>query len=98
MPQQQQEPANQWCHAEAQKLRGQLERAQDALRVQELKLEQLGLLQGELGDAQTERQVSTTAKMKPSIKICPSIHSARSHHLGTRACSLLSGIKTGTFV
>uniref|UniRef100_A0A3B3RVG7 Centrosomal protein 63 n=1 Tax=Paramormyrops kingsleyae TaxID=1676925 RepID=A0A3B3RVG7_9TELE len=43
-----------------QKLRGQLERAQDALRVQELELEQLSLLQGELGDAQRERQVSTT--------------------------------------
>nr|XP_023663797.1 centrosomal protein of 63 kDa-like [Paramormyrops kingsleyae] len=62
MPQQQQEPTNPWCHAEVQKLRGQLERAQDALRVQELELEQLSLLQGELGDAQRERQVLTEEK------------------------------------
>ncbi|XP_048832777.1 centrosomal protein of 63 kDa isoform X1 [Brienomyrus brachyistius] len=63
-PHQQQEPTNHWCHAEVQKLRGQLERAQDALQVQELQLKQLGLLQEELEDAQRERQVLTEEKVE----------------------------------
>lgn len=46
--------------AEVLRLRGQLERAQDELRAQELQLERLGLLQSELGDSRRERQVSGT--------------------------------------
>ncbi|KAL7891188.1 hypothetical protein AOLI_G00006640 [Acnodon oligacanthus] len=43
---------------EAQRLRAQLERAQDSLHAQELELERLRVLQEELGDSRREQQVS----------------------------------------
>ncbi|KAL7832564.1 hypothetical protein SRHO_G00295820 [Serrasalmus rhombeus] len=43
---------------EVQRLRAQLERAQDSLHAQELELERLRVLQEELGDSRREQQVS----------------------------------------
>ncbi|XP_076871236.1 centrosomal protein of 63 kDa isoform X2 [Brachyhypopomus gauderio] len=45
------------AQVEAQRLRAQLQRAQDSLHTQELELERLRLLQEELGDSQQEQQV-----------------------------------------
>ncbi|XP_016089617.1 centrosomal protein of 63 kDa-like isoform X1 [Sinocyclocheilus grahami] len=47
--------------AELQRLRSQLQRAQDSLHTQELELERLRLLQDELGDSIKEHQVSCPA-------------------------------------
>uniref|UniRef100_A0A8C1PBB6 Centrosomal protein 63 n=1 Tax=Cyprinus carpio TaxID=7962 RepID=A0A8C1PBB6_CYPCA len=47
--------------AELQRLRSQLQRAQDSLHTQELELERLRLLQDELGDSIQEHQVSCPA-------------------------------------
>lgn len=46
---------------ELQRLRSQLQRAQDSLHAQELELERLRLLQDELGDSIKEQQVSCPA-------------------------------------
>ncbi|KAL4630716.1 centrosomal protein of 63 kDa [Arapaima gigas] len=51
--------------SEVQKLRDQLEKAQDTLHVQERDLERLELLQGELGDSQKELQVSWWQSIDP---------------------------------
>ncbi|KAJ8375182.1 hypothetical protein SKAU_G00057620 [Synaphobranchus kaupii] len=63
------ERGEQASRAEAQLLRGQLERAQDALRAQELQLERLDLLQSELGDSQRERQVSGTVLSEEKVEL-----------------------------
>ncbi|TRY58653.1 hypothetical protein DNTS_024795 [Danionella cerebrum] len=48
-------------HGELQRLRSQLQRAQDSLHAQELELERLRVLQDELGDSVREQQVSCHA-------------------------------------
>lgn len=54
-----------------QRLRAQLQRAQDSLHAQELELERLRLLQDELGDSRREQQVSCGAAAHASCQVEP---------------------------
>ncbi|MCJ8729673.1 hypothetical protein PDJAM_G00109240 [Pangasius djambal] len=54
---------------EMQRLRAQLQRAQDSLHAQELELERLRLLQDELGDSRREQQVSCGAAAHASCQV-----------------------------
>ncbi|XP_053492842.1 centrosomal protein of 63 kDa isoform X2 [Ictalurus furcatus] len=54
---------------EMQRLRAQLQRAQDSLHTQELELERLRLLQDELGDSRREQQVSCGAAAHASGQV-----------------------------
>lgn len=56
---------------EMQRLRAQLQRAQDSLHAQELELERLRLLQHELGDSRKEQQVSCSAAAHASCQVEP---------------------------
>lgn len=56
---------------EMQRLRAQLQRAQDSLHAQELELERLRLLQDELGDSRREQQVSCRAAAHASGQVEP---------------------------
>ncbi|KAK3575238.1 hypothetical protein QTP86_023437 [Hemibagrus guttatus] len=54
---------------EMQRLRAQLQRAQDSLHAQELELERLRLLQDELGDSRREQQVSCSSAANASCQV-----------------------------
>lgn len=56
---------------EMQRLRAQLQRAQDSLHAQELELERLRLLEDELGDSRREQQVSRGAAAHASCQVEP---------------------------
>ena len=54
-----------------QRLRVQLERAQDSLHAQELELERLRLLQEELGHSRREQQVSCSVAANAPAQVEP---------------------------
>lgn len=56
---------------ETQRLRAQLQRAQDSVHAQELELERLRLLQDELGDSRRDQQVSCGAAAHASCQVEP---------------------------
>ncbi|XP_036378047.1 centrosomal protein of 63 kDa [Megalops cyprinoides] len=68
------EQSGQASQLEVQLLRGQLERAQDTLRAQDLQLERLTLLQEELGDSQRERQVSNTVLSEEKAELLATLN------------------------